>query len=72
MQWQTIYTFPGLVLVGGALTFNIFIEGLHVEKVSKPHPLHPVYCTMGTNELTYFVTSTTTNGAALVAAGQIS
>lgn|GEM_PF-5864607 len=57
-----------LFVVGGALSVNVFSEGLHVEVAKLPHISHQHYPVSAERDLTYFVSGTTANTLAVASA----
>ena len=60
----------GWFFVSGVLVYSIVAEGLHVDKVAKPHIPHEVYVSASTKDLTYFVSATTANGVVFASGDQ--
>ena len=54
----------------GSLVCGFVVEGLHVDKASKPHIPHQAYVSASTKDLAYFVSGTTANGMVFASGDQ--
>lgn len=62
---QKINSSPCKMVISGVLISGIWIAGTYVSEASEPHPLHEMYFSASTSDLTYTVSVTTGSVAIL-------